>query len=636
LEIARWGAGWRRRVAGACVWLAVAGVVLAASQPSLGDRTAGRKEILELVVDVSGSTQATDVIPTRLSAIQGSLLRLLDQLPPRVRVGAVSFSGSATNLTRPTSDRDAARGKILSLSADGPTAIGDALKLALAEVQAARPALPATVLLVSDGTNTQGSNPAEAARKAQALHVRILAVAVGRPDGTVEIPDEQSGQLVRVPVPPDPAQLSSIAGPTGGRAAQARSAAELDAAVHDLASQAGLIGDPRELTLLFAAAALLLLAIAGALSPRRRPAPDTRLGRLAAVWPPAPSAALLLAAARAVTAWSLWVPPSPPSKPTKPGAAAAAAVIVTPSPKQPVLQPPPFISINATRRDRVLLEQAAALLRRHGELAAQRQAEITRRHLNQVAALSLSACDVCKGGPLTVNGGYETLNGRFLECATLLNTGFIRQQARRWQLPVPDLVAMAVLHEQELCLQTDHSTTSPVDAEQRFARKLHNSRLFDRFYAQIHAGPRDRQTVEQALAVVRDHGELAFQRRDDLRRRKLNQVDPLRITVCRSCRSDRTGEAVTTEERGDTVACEILIDMAGVEENTRSWSLSVTEVTAVLLAHEQEHCVRAPDDRETPAVDEEARLARKLGRARLIEYVTASYSNLDKTGHWKR
>jgi Ca-activated chloride channel family protein len=196
LGIAWWGAGWRRRVAGACVWLAVAGVVLTASQPSIGDRTAGRKEILELVVDVSGSTQATDVAPTRLSAIQRSLLRLLAQLPPRVQVGVVSFSGSATSLARPTSDRDAVRGKIPSLSTDGPTAIGDALKLALADVQAARPVLPATVLLVSDGANTQGSNPAEAVRKAQALRVPILAVAVGTPDGTVAIPTDVTAVLL--------------------------------------------------------------------------------------------------------------------------------------------------------------------------------------------------------------------------------------------------------------------------------------------------------------------------------------------------------------------------------------------------------------------------------------------------------
>jgi hypothetical protein len=55
----------------------------------------------------------------------------------------------------------------------------------------------------------------------------------------------------------------------------------------------------------------------------------------------------------------------------------------------------------------------------------------------------------------------------------------------------------------------------------------------------------------------------------------------------------------------------------------------------VLLAHEQEHCIRSPDDRETPAVDEEVRLASKIGGARLMEYVRSSYSLLDRGGHWK-
>jgi len=42
-----------------------------------------------------------------------------------------------------------------------------------------------------------------------------------------------------------------------------------------------------------------------------------------------------------------------------------------------------------------------------------------------------------------------------------------------------------------------------------------------------------------------------------------------------------------------------------------------------------------PDDRETPAIDEERRLALKAGGARLLEYVTSSYSDLDSSGHWK-
>ncbi|HZD02394.1 MAG TPA: VWA domain-containing protein [Actinomycetes bacterium] len=516
------GARWRRRAARLCLWLGVALLVLAAARPLAGARAASSDGSLELVADVSGSTMATAVAPTRTGAIQRSTLQLLDQVSPSVRVGLVTFSG----------------------------------------------------------------------------------------------------------------RVAVLASPTRGRAGEARSAVELDGVLRDLARRAGVVGEERELSLLFAAAALLLLAVGGALSPRRR---SSRRGptRLAVAWRWAPSAALLAIAGATTAAWVQLVAPGPPPQPV------AAASIMSVLSKQSVLQPPaaqplPYVRIAASERDRPLVERAVALLRRHGELAEQRRAEVRRRQLKQVDLLNLNACDVCKLGPLTRSGGYQTVNGNLIECVALLNTAFIRQQARGWRVDVTALTAMAVLHEQELCLHAGQSTASPVDAEQRLAGKLHDGRLFDRFYAQVEANARDRDTVEQALAIVRDHGELAFQRRDSIRRRHLNQVDPLRITVCHSCRDDRIGEAYTSDGRGDVVACEILVDMAGVRSNARDWGLRVTDVVAVLLTHEQEHCVRSPDDRETPAVDEEARLARKIGKARLVGYVTASYGHLDKSGHWKR
>jgi hypothetical protein len=168
------------------------------------------------------------------------------------------------------------------------------------------------------------------------------------------------------------------------------------------------------------------------------------------------------------------------------------------------------------------------------------------------------------------------------------------------------------------------------------ARKLRNDRLFDRFYAQVEASSRDRAAVERALAMVRGQGELAFQRRDAIRRPRHNQVNPLRVTVCRSCRTGRIGEASGIEVSADVVACEIVIDMSGVERNARGWGLPATDVLSVLLVHEQEHCVRHPDDHERPAVDEEVRLAGKLGKVRLLEYTTSSYQQLDRNGYWKR
>jgi Ca-activated chloride channel homolog len=641
------GAGtvWRRRAARLCVLVAIAGFVLAAARPSVDVPAPRRDGVLELVVDVSGSTQATDVAPTRLAAIQRSALRLLDQLPRRVRVGLVAFAGAASSLTQPTTDRDAVRRKVASLRSDGPTAIGDALSTALQDI---RNSGPATVLLVSDGANTVGGNPAQAARAAAARHVPILAVAVGRPDGTAAITDEETGQVRQIPVPPAPRELSTIAGATGGSVVKARSAAELDAALDELARNAGLVGSARELTLPFAAATLLLLAVAGALSPRRSSPAAVRY-RLAALLATArhraPAAALLLASAGMVTAWARWVPAAgAPVRAAADYASVLAALpkepIVIASPKESVVAPPPALPFLSTesiaKRDKAVVGQAIDLLRRHGELAEQRQTEIARRHLDRMETLNLSSCDICVGDELATTTMYGPARG-VVGCVPRLYTGTIRKQAGRWRVPLDQLVAMVVLHEQELCLHRDDSTSLPADAERRFARELGNPQLFDRFYAQVSgAGPRDRETLEQALAIVRDHGELAYQRRDSLRRRRLNQVEPLRIAVCRSCLGDtRIGQA-SADGGGGLVGCDIDIDLAGVERDARAWGLRVTDTLAVLLAHEQEHCVRAPDYRETPAVDEEAALARKVGKARLVQYVVASYQNIDKNGHWKR
>jgi Ca-activated chloride channel homolog len=159
LRVVFGGAHWRQRVTRLCVWLAVAGVVLAAARPLVPTQATRHEGILELVVDVSGSTAATDVAPSRLVAMEQAALRLLDQLPPRVRVGLVSFSGSATTLAQPTTDRDLIRRELRSLSAGGATAIGDALRFALSQIRSAGLAVPATVLLLSDGS-PPGQRPA--------------------------------------------------------------------------------------------------------------------------------------------------------------------------------------------------------------------------------------------------------------------------------------------------------------------------------------------------------------------------------------------------------------------------------------------------------------------------------------------
>ena len=618
----------RRGLARLCACLAVVGMVVAAGRPSVEVEPAGR--ILELVVDVSGSTAADDLSPTRLGAIQRASLHLLDQLDADVRVGLVSFETSAQTLAKPTTDRDAVRDALDRLFPSGGTAMGDGLQRALDDIQAARPVAPARVLLLSDGANSTGSYPAEAARKAASRGIPILAVAVGTATGklsgigTARLPDRT--------FPPEPIQLASLAGHTGGRALEARSNGELEAAVEILADQAGVVRQVRELTLPVVAAVLVLVA-GGLLLPGRGPAPVTRPGPLFGPWRWLPAAVLLVAAAVTTVAWLRWQPTG-----LEPGVAVARSSRA-PKPVPPGILPrplPPTPALTAyasSGGDRRIIEQAGGLLRRHGELYQQRRTEIARRRLNRITALHVRACEPCQDDWLSDRfPGRPTPGNR--SCDAALNLPVVKRTARHARVPVTTLTALAVLHEQELCLAPAGGLLAPFTAEQRLARKLGNPRLFDLVYTQIRGGARDWRTVWQAAGLLRDHGELAVQRAPDLRRRHLQQVGPLQVDACRSCRGE-LGEASTGEPVGGIAPCEIQLDMVELEEAARSWSLSMLLVTATTLVHEQEHCIRDPDDRERPALDQEQRLARKVGDPGLLEFVISYYDLLDSTGRWK-
>lgn len=622
-------ARWRPRLARLCTCLAIAGVVAAMAQPSVAVAPTRREGILELVIDVSGSTNADDVAPTRLGAMQGAVRHLLDKVPPRVRVGLVSFSDRGTSLARPTTDRGAVRRQLDALSANGGTAIDDALRHALNDIGSIHPPAPAHVLLISDGVSTVGGDPVEVARIAGARHVPVLAIALGTPEGAFQVVDA-TGKLHRVPIPPNTVQLSGIAAASGGRALTAHSAPELETAVEALLEPAVLGPEQRDVSLLFAAVAFLLLAIGRSLAASRRvsAAPGATPPAMVRRW--RLPVALLVGAAAATAGWA-WAP-AVGGSPAGDRAAAITSLAAQPLPVAPPPPPaPPFVTITATKADRKLVQRAVRLLGAHGALATQRTTEIRRQHLTPIAELEVTACDVCVTETLTSTGYAGTTIGGQTACHVTLNTTFARKQATRAHVPVRMLVAMAMLHEQELCLHT----RVPYASERRLAAKLHDPRLLDLLYAQIEAGPRDWSTVQEAVVILRDHGELAFQRHDDIKRRHLNQVGPLWIKVCRGCLKDLIGQASADSETGAITGCGIDLDLSGLERDARDWGLPVGQVIASTLVHEQEHCVRSPDDRETPAIDEERRLALKVGSARLLEYVTSSYSELDRSGHWK-
>jgi Ca-activated chloride channel family protein len=280
--------GWRRHVPPGFYLLALAALLVSLARPQALTLVPKEQATIVLVMDVSGSMNATDVQPTRLIASERAAASFIEQLPDKFRVGIVSFASTAQTLTRPTTDRAAVYEAVASLHAEGATAMGDGIERALDVKRpptppstggAARPApsppphqaggeteAPLVVLLLSDGANTQGrTQPMEAAADAKALGVPVFTIALGTEQGMVDVPDE-TGNLRRIPVPPDKLTLQRIAETTGARFFAAPSNDDLREVYRELGSKIGFVKEQQEVTVVFAATGLLFLVAGAAMS----------------------------------------------------------------------------------------------------------------------------------------------------------------------------------------------------------------------------------------------------------------------------------------------------------------------------------------------------------------------------------
>jgi Ca-activated chloride channel family protein len=287
-----------RWIPAALLVLALAALLLGAARPMARVPVPRDEATVMLIIDVSGSMNADDVEPTRIEAAQRAASRFLDRLPERFQVGLVVFSSEAETLVPPTTDREAVRGALDTLNANGGTAMGDGLARALDVIESARrqalgPAPPTTVdpntgampppttpgadqpavppavtLLLSDGANSAGGDPFIQAERARQLGVPVYTIALGTANGVLRQPNAFGGTRIQ-PVPPDPDSLARIAETSNGRFFQAPTSENLTAVYDSLGSRIGFRLEEREVTVAFTAAGLLLLAAAGALRARR-------------------------------------------------------------------------------------------------------------------------------------------------------------------------------------------------------------------------------------------------------------------------------------------------------------------------------------------------------------------------------
>lgn len=254
----------RRHIPVALFLAALAVLVVALARPQRSVGVPVERASVTLVTDVSRSMRADDVKPSRLDAARKAGESFLDNAPPQVQVGSVTFSDRPQIVESPSQDRDEARSVLDGLVADGGTATGDGLQAALDSLDQ-RPGgsrTPAAILLLSDGQSTIGRSPVGVAREAGRRKIPIFTVALGTETAVVPGPN---GELL--PVPPDPATLKRIADVSGGQAFTAQQSDELSNVYKKLGSQIGQKQEKRQVTAGFAGvgAALLLLAAGASL-----------------------------------------------------------------------------------------------------------------------------------------------------------------------------------------------------------------------------------------------------------------------------------------------------------------------------------------------------------------------------------
>lgn len=260
------GSSWRRHVPAALALAAIAALALALARPHTTYATPIKEGDVMLVTDHSGSMASTDVKPTRLAAAERAANTFIDEQPASVRIGAIAFSTTPDAVQAPVASHNAARAIIDRQVANGDTATGTALALALQLLHggdAKHP--PSAIVLLSDGAANAGVNVITVAREASHDKIPIDTVALGTPGGVLQSPDPFAPS---VPVPPDPQLMARIARASGGHAFNARSADELSSIYRQLGRQLGSVIHTREITAEFAIGGLVLLVLAAATSTR--------------------------------------------------------------------------------------------------------------------------------------------------------------------------------------------------------------------------------------------------------------------------------------------------------------------------------------------------------------------------------
>ncbi len=150
-------------------------------------RLSGQKEgvNLVLVIDSSGSMQATDFKPNRIESAKESATELISQMSVKDKIGVVGFSDSTRIVSFLSNDKEQVIDKIKTIVANGGTAIGDGLTMGV-EMVTSIANKKKLILLLSDGEQTAGQiSIPDSLIYAKSKEVIVYTIGVGSNSDTV-------------------------------------------------------------------------------------------------------------------------------------------------------------------------------------------------------------------------------------------------------------------------------------------------------------------------------------------------------------------------------------------------------------------------------------------------------------------
>jgi Ca-activated chloride channel family protein len=294
---------WRRRVPTALLVLGLAVLAVGAARPQASVAVGSSSSTILLALDVSGSMCSTDVSPNRLTAAEKAAAEFIKAQPGGARIGLVAFAGVAGVIVPPTDDTDALLAALPNLTTSRGTAIGQAILTSIDAIADIDPSVPPTgadvatsaagtayaahtIVVLTDGANTQGVDPQTAAKQAAARRLRVYTIGFGTTTPAPMVCDASQigdgpggpfggggggpfgggGRGGSGPLVANYAALQQVAATTGGQFYSAKDAGQLQSALADLPRAITVTHKHVDLAAWFAGLGGLLIALAVALS----------------------------------------------------------------------------------------------------------------------------------------------------------------------------------------------------------------------------------------------------------------------------------------------------------------------------------------------------------------------------------